>query len=64
MNTIEEYEAAIKVCEGMRGMATNLIKLTPAQLHIYSVFTKAKRDLTSQLAVIEDVLGVYNLKEK
>jgi hypothetical protein len=52
---INSYEEAIEVCERWRSKRP-LPTATPAELHLYNVFTIARRDLAGELAVIRDVV--------
>lgn len=55
---VKLYEEAIEVCEQWRGKRP-IAKSTPNELHLYNIFTKAKFELQSQLACIEDAQGTY-----
>lgn len=60
------YQEAIRVCEYWR-LGKGQFKLTsatPAQINLYNVFTQAKQALSNELAVIEDVQGIYMKKGK
>lgn len=61
--TIQAYKVAIELCDNQRDKF-ELIKASPNQIVFYNIFTRAKTDLITQLAMIEDALGIYNLKDK
>lgn len=50
---VKLYEEAIEICEQWRSKRP-ITKATPNELHLYNVFTKAKRELEAHLACIKD----------
>lgn len=56
---LEEIERAIELAEQGRGTSSKLQKASPIQIHIYNVFTTAKRELGNLKATVEDAQGVY-----
>jgi hypothetical protein len=57
------YDEAIANVELWRNKRP-LTKATPNEIHLYNVFTEAKRQLSGHLACIEDSLGVYMKRDK
>ena len=63
MSKLEEISNAIKLVEQGRGTSQKLVKASPIQIDIYNVFTQAKRQLDTLKAIVEDSLGIYNVKK-